>query len=151
MTAVNPSRLGARQIAVLRAAKAGKLIRFDSGTWDNGGHACTPAGRSVAARGLLEDGRRMVRNTLGSARAEHGCYVGLSSLGDVMVEAWERAHPEVLEAEARRAAGIKALAAKPGRLTAADVVALAAADETVPDDTYLELAESLHEYDEDQP
>jgi hypothetical protein len=150
MAAANPARLGARQIAVLRAAKAGKLVRFDSGTWDVDGHACTPAGRSVAAHKLLADGRRMARCTLGSARQEPGYYVGLSSLGDVVVEAWEAAHPAVLAAEARRAEMVRELAAKPG-LTAADIVALAAADETVDDDAYLMLAESLHEHEWDEP
>lgn len=142
MATVNPSRLGARQVDVLRAAAAGRLARFDGGTWVAGSQACTRPAESVARLGLLADGRRTARVTLG-AGTDHGHEVVLSSLGEVILAAYNAAHPGEVAALARRAEMIRRLAGQRGPVTTEDVLHLAATDKTLPDGAFTALADTI--------
>ena len=91
--AVNPVPLGRRQVEVLRPAADGTLVRFDSGTRiADGWRACARPGQSVKRLGLVEDVKRIARLVLGGG-GQLGTEVGLSSLGEVVLEAWDKAHP----------------------------------------------------------
>jgi hypothetical protein len=140
---VNPARLGRRQVDVLRAAATGKLVRFDDGGWDIGGHACTQPARRLAELGMFAEGQRMVLTTFGSWKSRPGVYVHLSADGVRVLDAWELANPQAVIAHLRHTAAIKTLAAQPGPLTDADLLRLAANDETFGDDAFRVLGRAV--------
>lgn len=136
-----PRPLGRRQADVLRAAAAGKLIRFDDGGWAADGHACTQPARSVAH--LLADGKRGAVVTGGSWKSRPGTWMGLSDEGRAALDAYDAAHPEEFVARQRRADAIARLAAKRGPITGDDILRLAASDDRVSDDTFRILGRAV--------
>lgn len=137
-------RLGARQIQVLRAARAGTLVRFDTGTWVIQSRACTQPAQRVAAMtpALLADGRRMAVITLG-VDSQTGVHVGLTEAGADTLATWDRLHAKTLDRVACRDALFAELVAKPGPLTADNLLTFAAKDPYLPDDVFVQVARAV--------
>lgn len=140
MTA-NAARLGRRQIDALRAAKAGDLVRFDSGTWSAVSTACTQPARSVARLGLLAEAGRMFLFTFG-AGSKPGTRMHLSAEGERVLAEVDRLRPELLEAERRQTILVRELAKLNGQALVDGVLRAAAYDDRVDDATFPMLAQA---------
>lgn len=136
-------RLGPRQVEVLRAAQSGELVCYDDGGWSDGHRACTRPAQSLWRLGLLVEGPRMVTVTWGSWRERHGWYVRLSGAGRDALDVWDLAHPEAAVARMRRDELARAIARSSRPITDMDILALAARDETLSDDAFVALRQTM--------
>lgn len=136
-------RLGRRQVAVLRAAATGTLIRFDDDTWAADGHGCTQPARRVAELGLLTDGKNGAIVTGGSWKTRPGVWMGLSVEGQAALDAWDLANPEKVTPDMTRAEDIRALAGLTGDALVAGVRDLAAAELGVDSGAFKALSQAM--------